>query len=60
MSNKGKIIFLIIAGLVLVAVGIFASMLLLDNFQADQAPPDVEVETIKSPVVVLTPRPFTG
>ena len=54
MSNKGKIIFLIIAGLVLVAVGIFASMLLLQNFQSDQAPAEAEVETIKSPVVVLT------
>ena len=54
MSNKGKIIFLIIAGLVLVAVGVFASMLLLENFQSNQAPAEAEVEIIKSPVVVLT------
>lgn len=54
MSNKTKIIFLIIAGLVLVAVGIFASMLLIENFQADQTPAEDEVETVKAPVIVLT------
>jgi len=54
LSNKTKIILLIIAGLILVAVGIFASMLLIENSQANQAPAEAEVETVKAPVVVLT------
>lgn len=54
MSNKGKIIFIIIAGLVLVAVGVFASMILLQSYQTNQATEEDEVETIKTTVIVLT------
>jgi len=54
LSNKTKIIFLIIAGLVLVAAGVFASMLLIENLQSDQRTGEAEVEIIKAPVVVLT------
>jgi pilus assembly protein CpaB len=54
VSNKTKIIFLILAGLVLVVVGVFASMLLVENYTTDQSPAQVEVETIKIPVVILT------
>lgn len=54
MSKKTKIIFLIFAGLILVAVGVFASFLLINRYQSDQAPAEAEVETVKAPVVVLT------
>jgi Flp pilus assembly protein CpaB len=54
LSNKTKIIFLIIAGLILVAAGVFASFLLIERYQSDQAPAEAEVETVKAPVVVLT------
>lgn len=45
---------MIIAGLVLVAAGVFASMLLIENLQSDQRTGEAEVEIIKAPVVVLT------
>ncbi|MEA3325893.1 MAG: Flp pilus assembly protein CpaB [Chloroflexota bacterium] len=54
MSNKTKTIFIIIAGVILVAVGFFASYLLIQRFQAEQAPAVVEEETVKTAVVVLT------
>lgn len=60
MSNKLKIFFLIIAGIVLVAAGVFASMLLINNYQSGQMPAEAEVETIKAPVVVLTRDLYLG
>jgi len=54
LGNKVKIIFMVFLGLILVAVGIFASMLLIQRYQASQAP-DMEVEeVIKTTVIVLT------
>ena len=54
MSNKTKTIFIIIAGVILVAVGFFASYLLIQRFQGEQEPAVVEEETVKTAVVVLT------
>ena len=54
MSNKTKTLFIIIAGVILVAAGVFASYLLIQRFQAEQEPAVVEDETVKTAVVVLT------
>ena len=65
MSNRTKAILVILAGLVLVAVGVFASYLLLLRIQADQAPPPVpedvvEVEIVWADVVFVTRDLFLG
>lgn len=54
MSNKAKVFMIVIAGLILVAIGVFASILLVQRYQAAQAPVSVEEETVKTTVVVLT------
>jgi len=54
LSNKTKTLFIIIAGVILVAAGVFASYLLIQRFQAEQEPAVVEDETVKTAVVVLT------
>mgnify|MGYP001127874632 CR=1 FL=1 len=54
MSKKIKAVLIIVAGLVLVAVGVFASYLLIQRFRADQVPTVVEEETVKTSVVILT------
>lgn len=54
MSNKAKVFLIVIAGLILVAIGVFASILLVQRYQAAQAPVSVEEETVKTTVVVLT------
>ncbi len=54
MSKKTKPIFIILAGLILVAIGIFASLLLIRRSQAAQASEDVNAEVVKTTVVVLT------
>ena len=60
MSNKLKAFLFILAGIVLVGVGVFASYLLLQRFQADQAPQVVVEETEKADVVVLARDLFLG
>ena len=54
MSNKTKAVFIIIAGIILVAVGVFASILLVQRFQAGQQPETVQEEVVKTSVAVLT------
>lgn len=54
MSNKVKVFMIVIVGVVLVVIGVFASILLVQRFQAAQAPVVVEEETVKTTVVVLT------
>ena len=54
MSNKIKVIFMIILGLILVAVGVFASIILVQRSQGMQAQLSAEEEVIKTNVVVLT------
>lgn len=54
MSKKTKAIFLVIFGLILVLIGIFASYLLIQRFRANRAPVVIEEETMKTSVVVVT------
>jgi len=54
LSKKVKLIFMILAGLILVAIGVFASFLLIQRFQASQAPAVVVEDVVKTDVVVLT------
>jgi len=54
LSKKTKALFLIIFGLILVAVGIFASYILIQRYQASRAPATTEENTIKTDVVVVT------
>ena len=54
MSNKTKAIFIIVLGVILVGVGVFASMMLVQRLQANQPQAAVEEDTVKTTVVVLT------
>lgn len=60
MSNKTKALFIIIVGLVLVAAGVFASILLAQTFQANRLSSADQEETVKTTVVVLTRDLFLG
>lgn len=60
MSNKTKAIFIIIVGLILVAVGVFASVLLTRRFQGNQSPAAVNETTVKTSVAVVTRDLFLG
>lgn len=60
MSNKVKALLIILAGVILVGVGVFASYLLIQRFQAQQAPPTAQEEIIKTDVVVVTRDLFLG
>jgi len=52
--------FVVIVGIVLVAVGVFASYLLIQRFQGSQQTPVVQDETIKTEIVVVTRDLFLG
>jgi len=54
LLNKNKIVFIIIAGLILIAIGVFASFSLIQRFQANLAPEESEEYTVKTTVVVVT------
>ncbi len=60
MSNKTKAIFIIITGLVLVAAGVFASILLTQRFQANRPSAALQEDTVKTTVVVVTRDLFLG
>jgi len=60
LSNKNKAVFIIVVGLILVVIGIFASILLVNRYRANQAPVAVAEETVKTTVVVLTRDLFLG
>ena len=60
MSNKTKVIFIIITGLILAAIGVFASFSLIQRFQVKQARGVSEEYTVKTTVVVLTRDLFLG
>jgi Flp pilus assembly protein CpaB len=63
LSNKTRAVLIIFAGVVLVAIGVFASYLLIQSFQAGQAPPDEEIiveEVITTEVVITTRDLFLG
>lgn len=54
MSNKTKAILIILAGVILVGVGIFASYYLIQRYRAQQLPAIIEEEPVTTTVVVLT------
>jgi len=63
LSNKTRAVLIILAGVVLVAIGVFASYLLIQSFQAGQAPSDQEIiveEVITTDVVITTRDLFLG
>jgi Flp pilus assembly protein CpaB len=54
LKNKSKLILIIIAGLILAAIGIFASFNLIQRFRVSQAPAESEENIVKTSVVVVT------
>ena len=60
MSNKTKAVFIIIGGLILVAVTIFASIQLIPRIQTNRAPAAVVEDAVKTTVVVVTHDLFLG
>lgn len=60
MSNKTKAVFIIIVGLILVAIGVFASLLLTQRIQSDRSSAMVNENTVKTTVVVVTRDLFLG
>lgn len=54
MSNKIKYILIVISGLVLLAVGVFASFLLIEYFQSNTGTPEEEEIVERTTVVVLS------
>ena len=55
-----RAIFIIVVGLILVAIGVFASYQLAQRFQADRSPATAMEETVKTTVVVATRDLFLG
>ncbi len=63
MSNTFKTVFFIILGLILVAIGVFTSIVLIRNFQEAQEPPEpaiAEVETMWTDVLIARRDLFLG
>lgn len=60
MSNKTKAVFIVIAGLVLIAIGVLASILLIQRLQAGSKATTDQAETVKTDVVVITRDMFLG
>jgi Flp pilus assembly protein CpaB len=55
-----KAILIVLAGLALVAIGVLASILLIQRLQAGRQPAAAEGETVKTSVVVVTRDVFLG
>jgi len=60
LSNKIKLILIVIMGLILVTVGVFATVMLIQRLQSSQEPAVVEEMTVKTTVVVLTRDLYLG
>jgi len=60
LTSKIKVFFVVIVGIVLVAVGVFASYMLIQRFQGNQRTPVVQDETVKTNIVVVTRDLFLG
>ncbi len=60
MSKKLKAVLIIIVGVVLVVIGVFASMMLIQRFRASQAPATTEEEIVRTDVVVVSRDMFLG
>lgn len=54
MKNRTRAVIIIIVGVILVAVGIFASTLLSQRLQNNNTAQNTEAETVKTTVVILT------
>ena len=54
MSNKTKAVFIVIVGLILVAIGVLASLFLIQRLQANKQAQEQTGETVKTDVVVVT------
>lgn len=54
MSNKLKFVLIIVGGLVLIIIGVFASFLLIQRTIPAQEPADAEEVTLKTTVVILS------
>jgi pilus assembly protein CpaB len=60
LSNRTKIVLIIVAGLILVVIGIFASATLIQRLRPSQEPEAVEEVTVKTDVVVMTRDLYLG
>jgi len=60
LTSKTKAVLIVIAGLILMAIGVFASILLTRRMQADQVPATANESMIKTNVVVVTRDLFLG
>jgi len=60
LTTKTKAVLIVIGGLILVAIGVFASLLLIQRFQANQLPTTAIENTVKTSVVVVTRDLFLG
>jgi len=60
LSKKLKAVLIIIVGVVLVVIGVFASMMLIQRFRASQAPATTEEEIVRTDVVVVSRDMFLG
>jgi len=60
LKNKTKVLFIIFAGVILVAIGVFASYSLIQRFQVNQLPVETEGYTVKTDVVVVKRDLFLG
>jgi pilus assembly protein CpaB len=60
VTTKTKAVLIVVGGLILVAIGIFASVLLIQRFQANQLPASAVENTVKTSVVVVTRDLFLG
>jgi pilus assembly protein CpaB len=60
LTNKSKAIFIILAGLALVAIGVLASIILIRRTQEQRAPAQEQAEVVKTDVVMLTRDLYLG
>jgi pilus assembly protein CpaB len=60
LTTKTKAVLIVIAGLILMAIGVFASILLTQRIRADRSPATVNENTVKTDVVVVTRDLFLG
>ena len=60
MSKQVKAILIIVGGLILLAIGVFASYLLIQRLQVNQLPASASQATVKTSVLVVTRDMFLG
>jgi pilus assembly protein CpaB len=60
LTTKAKAVLIVVLGLILVAIGVFASILLTQRTQSGQSPAAVNENTVKTSVVVVMRDMFLG